>query len=140
MPFRKTSFSPLDIAQAEVLDLIKSHIEMGEAREPRYGPESKEFTEIKRQELITIHDNLADQWDMKRYEKTWTALCEEDKEHSFMGFSESDVAAMRPDLSEGQCYEILAIAEQHYDPSLGVTWDTLEIYADREFGPATKEA
>ena len=69
-----------------------------------------------------------------------TELCEEGKEHSFMGFSESDVAAMRPDLSEGQCYEILAIAEQHYDPSLGVTWDTLETYADQEFGPAVKEA
>tara|TARA_E500000331_G_scaffold348690_1_gene390680 strand:- start:1174 stop:1563 length:390 start_codon:yes stop_codon:yes gene_type:complete len=69
-----------------------------------------------------------------------TAECEEGKEHSFMGFSESDVAAMRPDLSEDQCYEILAIAEQRYDASLGVTWDTLEIYADQEFGPATKEA
>lgn len=68
MAFRKTSFSPLDIAQAEVLDLIEFHIEMGEAREPRFGPESKEFTEIKRQELTIIYNNLANQWGWKNLE------------------------------------------------------------------------
>tara|TARA_E500000331_G_scaffold348690_1_gene390681 strand:- start:1563 stop:1778 length:216 start_codon:yes stop_codon:yes gene_type:complete len=66
MAFKRKSFTPLDIAQAEVLDLIAFHVEMGEAGQPRYGPESKEFTEIKRQELTTIHNNLADQWGWKR--------------------------------------------------------------------------
>lgn len=57
--------TPRNIARAEVLDVIESHIEMCEFT-PRFGPESKEFTAMKRNFLRTIHNELADQWGFER--------------------------------------------------------------------------
>ena len=48
--------SPREIAREEVLDIVQAHIEKG-AYQNRFGPESKEFTEMKRQELrIILYD------------------------------------------------------------------------------------
>ena len=52
------SFSPQDI---EVLDILEAHIEKGAHRD-RFGPEEKEFTEIKLRELTKVFNDLADQW------------------------------------------------------------------------------
>ncbi len=45
--------SPRDIARQEVLDILQAHIETG-ADQNRFGPESKEFTKMKRRELAII--------------------------------------------------------------------------------------
>ena len=55
------SLTPQDIARLEVLSILQAHIENGAYRD-RFGPESKEFTEMKRQELATIYNDLADDW------------------------------------------------------------------------------
>ena len=55
------SLTPQDIARLEVLSILQAHIKKGAYRD-RFGPESKEFTEMKRQELTTIYDALADDW------------------------------------------------------------------------------
>ena len=54
--------SPRDIAREEVLSLIGSHIATCESREPRFGPESKEFTEMKRRELAIILYDLEEEF------------------------------------------------------------------------------
>jgi|TARA_R100000479_G_C6306042_1_gene172153 hypothetical protein len=55
------SFSPQDIARQEVLDILQAHTEKGAYRD-RFGPEEKDFTEMKRRELAIILNDLADQW------------------------------------------------------------------------------
>lgn len=62
------SLSPQDIAKAEVLDLIKDHINMGEFQ-PRFGPESKEFTEMKRRELRSILYDLEEEFGFTHLEE-----------------------------------------------------------------------
>jgi len=62
------SFSPQDIARQEVLDILQAHIEKG-AYQNRFGPEEKEFTEMKRRELAIILNDLADQWGYIGYEE-----------------------------------------------------------------------
>ena len=60
--------SPSDIAKAEVLDIIRAHIEEG-ARRPRFGPESKEFTEIKRRKLASILYDLEEDFGFTHLQK-----------------------------------------------------------------------
>ena len=64
----RKSLTPQDIARLEVLSILQAHIEKGAYRD-RFGPESKEFTEIKRQELATIYNDLADDWGFLHLEK-----------------------------------------------------------------------
>lgn len=44
-----------------------------------------------------------------------------------------DVMTIRPDLTEEQAAEVLGAVESGHDASLGISWDTLEIYADNLF-------
>ena len=62
------SFLPQGIARLELLDILGAHIKKGAYR-PRFGPEEKEFTEMKRRELVIIHNDLADQWGYVGYEE-----------------------------------------------------------------------
>tara|TARA_R100000900_G_scaffold75908_1_gene59606 strand:- start:714 stop:911 length:198 start_codon:yes stop_codon:yes gene_type:complete len=62
------SFSTQDIARLELLDILGAHIEKG-AYKARFGPEEKEFTEMKRRELTIIFNDLADQWGYVGYEE-----------------------------------------------------------------------
>jgi len=45
-------------------------------------------------------------------------------------WSIEDVQSIRPDLSDDQSMEVLRTAEDKHDASLGISWDTLEIWAD----------
>ena len=47
-----------------------------------------------------------------------------------------DVQSIRPDLSEGQAWEVLQQVDRHKDAELGITWLTLEMAADDLFGNA----
>ena len=62
------ALSPSDIAKAEVLDIIRAHIQEGTHR-PRFGPESKEFTEMKRRELASILYNLEEDFGFMNLQK-----------------------------------------------------------------------
>lgn len=53
--------SPRDIAREEVLDIVQAHIEKG-AYQNRFGPESKEFTKMKRRELAIILYDLEEKF------------------------------------------------------------------------------
>ena len=53
-------------------------------------------------------------------------------------WSISDVKTMRPDLTDAQCMDVLEMTEAWHDANLGVTWDTLEIWAEDLF-PSTPE-
>ena len=44
-----------------------------------------------------------------------------------------DVLSVRPDLTEEQAAEVLGAVESGHDASIGISWDTLEIYADQLF-------
>jgi hypothetical protein len=44
-----------------------------------------------------------------------------------------DVKSIRPDLSDNECMEVLSKQEHKHDASMGVSWDTLEWYADYLF-------
>jgi len=67
----RKSLTPQDIARLEVLSILQAHIKKGAYRD-RFGPESKEFTEMKRQELATIYDDLADDWGFLHLEEEIT--------------------------------------------------------------------
>jgi hypothetical protein len=49
-----------------------------------------------------------------------------------------DVLSIRPDLTEDQAMEVLVRVDRKHDASIGVSWETLEIYADDMF-PAPDE-
>jgi hypothetical protein len=51
-------------------------------------------------------------------------------------WSVEDVQGVRPDLTEEQAWEVLRPVERRHDSELGVTWLTLELFAEDEFGPA----
>ncbi len=42
----------------------------------------------------------------------------------------SDVRAVRPDLTNDQCWEVLQNAKQHHDATVGISWETLTITAE----------
>ena len=44
-----------------------------------------------------------------------------------------DVLSVRPDLTEEQAAEVLGAVEAGHDATIGVSWDTLEIYADQMY-------
>jgi hypothetical protein len=44
-----------------------------------------------------------------------------------------DVRAIRPDLSDGQCREVLEQADHRHDAEIGINWDVLRIWADELF-------
>lgn len=44
-----------------------------------------------------------------------------------------DVQEVRPDLSNEQALEVLRIAEQKYDPNIGLNLSLLQQYADAAF-------
>lgn len=48
-------------------------------------------------------------------------------------WSVEDVQALRPDLGDEQAMEVLQQVESHHDCENGVTWDTLEYWADELF-------
>lgn len=47
-----------------------------------------------------------------------------------------DVRAVRPDLSEAQCWEVLQHIDRRHDAEHGITWLTLECAAESLFGAA----
>jgi hypothetical protein len=57
-------------------------------------------------------------------------------------WSIEDVQAVRPDLSEDQCWEVLQFTDSTKDAELGITWLTLEMAAEHLFGdaPETNQA
>jgi hypothetical protein len=50
-------------------------------------------------------------------------------------WSIQDVKTMRPDLTDSECMEVLETVEQRHDASLGITWDTLDLWAEELFPP-----
>ena len=54
-------------------------------------------------------------------------------------WSIGDVQSVRPDLTDGQAWEVLQAAERQHDASVGITWEVLRSHADWLFGdvPAT---
>ena len=44
-----------------------------------------------------------------------------------------DVQAVRPDLTDDQAWEVLQEVEHRHDADLGISWTTLEIFADERF-------
>ncbi len=49
----------------------------------------------------------------------------------------TDVKIVRPDLSKEECADVLEAVERNHDATLGVTWDTLEFWAENLY-PLTK--
>ena len=45
-------------------------------------------------------------------------------------WSVEDVQEVRPDLDDEQSMEVLYMVLKKHDASLGVSWDTLEVWAD----------
>ena len=45
-------------------------------------------------------------------------------------WSTEDVQEVRPDLDEEQAYQVLLLAERRHDANDGISWQTLEIWAD----------
>lgn len=50
-----------------------------------------------------------------------------------VGFSTEDIMGMRPDLSEGQALEVIALTNRWFDASIGINWHVLEHNADHLF-------
>jgi hypothetical protein len=48
-----------------------------------------------------------------------------------------DVRALRPDLSDKQCMEVLLQCERKHDATIGINWDVLQIWADELFPEQT---
>lgn len=44
-----------------------------------------------------------------------------------------DVKSIRPELDDDQCMEVLNMVARKHDPVLGVSWDTLEFWANYLF-------
>jgi hypothetical protein len=53
-----------------------------------------------------------------------------------------DVQEVRPDLTEGQSWEVLQATKRYHDATIGINWDVLDCHADLLFGsaPATDKA
>ena len=47
-----------------------------------------------------------------------------------------DVQSIRPDLTEGQAWEVLQSAEKGHDATIGINWEVLECHAEMLFGDA----
>jgi hypothetical protein len=45
-------------------------------------------------------------------------------------WSSDDVRAVRPDLTDDQCWDVLQAAKHQHDALLGLSWDTLRCIAD----------
>lgn len=43
----------------------------------------------------------------------------------------TDVKEIAPDFSDDQCREVLQIARNNHDATIGVNWDVLEVWADK---------
>ena len=48
-------------------------------------------------------------------------------------WSVEDVQSIRPDLSDEQAMEVLQEAKNRHDSSIGISWTTLEIWAQELF-------
>jgi hypothetical protein len=55
-------------------------------------------------------------------------------------WSIEDVQEVRPDLTDGQAWEVLEQAGRKQDAELGITWTTLECVAEDLFGEAPETA
>jgi hypothetical protein len=55
-------------------------------------------------------------------------------------WSVEDVQQVRPDLTEEQAWEVLRQVERRHDAEIGVTWLTLEWFAENLFGDAPETA
>jgi hypothetical protein len=51
-------------------------------------------------------------------------------------WSVGDVQSVRPDLTDGQAWEVLQAAGRQHDASIGITWEVLRSHADGLFGDA----
>jgi hypothetical protein len=49
-----------------------------------------------------------------------------------------DVQSVRPDLGDGQAWEVLQRAKRFHDASIGINWEVLECTAQILFGEAVK--
>lgn len=54
-------------------------------------------------------------------------------------WSIDDVKHVRPDLTDKQCREVLEKVDHYHDPDVGVSWYTLEYWADELFGSKEDE-
>jgi hypothetical protein len=52
----------------------------------------------------------------------------------------SDVHELRPDLTAEQAWEVLKMVEHHHDASSGISWCSLDFWAEELFGPAPTTA
>ena len=50
-----------------------------------------------------------------------------------MLWSVEDVQEVRPDLTDDQAWEVLQRAHRQHDATIGINWDTLQIWADEMF-------
>lgn len=57
-------------------------------------------------------------------------IAELDKDTISLGWAVDDVKRIAPDLTVDQCREVLQAVEHNQDAEQGVTWDTLEYYAN----------
>jgi hypothetical protein len=55
-------------------------------------------------------------------------------------WSIEDVQEVRPDLTEGQCWEVLEATWRYHDATIGINWDVLGCHADLLFGFAPEGA
>ncbi len=51
-------------------------------------------------------------------------------------WSTDDVLSIRPDLTEEQAAQVLAVADNRHDATIGITWGVLEFHAEWLF-PST---
>ena len=48
----------------------------------------------------------------------------------FICWSSEDVKGVRPDLTKKKCRAVLHKVKRGHDATLGISWDTLEIFAE----------
>jgi hypothetical protein len=48
-------------------------------------------------------------------------------------WSIEDVQEVRPDLSDGKCFQVLLAVKRHHDARTGINWDVLDCVADALF-------
>lgn len=51
-----------------------------------------------------------------------------------------DVQEIRPDLTDGQCWEVLKVVRRNHDCTIGINWDVLKCQADLLFDTLSTEA
>lgn len=75
----------------------------------------------------TAVDRLSELLERQRREGCFASTA---RNHSFIA---ADVLTLRPDLSDDEAEEVVQVADERFDASVGMSWDVLQVHADQLF-------